>query len=85
MGEIAKLRMILQMTAEEAGELLIEDEQGNQQLDNMKGMAHIREIPISEWMTKTIRSLLRQKDDAKTMKENELSLFQKFVLDYDPR
>lgn len=84
MGEIVRLKLTLQLTGEEADELVI-DKDGRQQLDVVKASAHIKEIPISEWMMKQIKGILRKLDDAKKLKENQLSLYEKFVMDYDQR
>jgi len=89
-GEIYRLKQILQLTPEEAEEVTIietnkDGEPIARRLDNVKGAAHVREIPISEWMTKSIRKILSDKDKAKKLKENEQSIFEKFCLDYDQR
>ena len=81
-GEISKLKMVLQLSGEEAGELIIEKD-GVQQLDPVKAAGFVKDIPISEWMTKKIRGILRDKDRKLELKENELSLFEKFVMDYE--
>jgi hypothetical protein len=85
MGEITRLKMVLQLTGEEADELVALGEDGSQRLDNIKAAAHIREIPISEWMTKTIRTIFTKMNEQKKIKENQLSLYEKFCLDYDKR
>lgn len=84
MGEIYRAKMILQLTEEEAQELLQKDVDPPQ-LDDVKASAHIKDLPMSEWLTKTIRKILSDKDKAKKLQENELSLFEKFCLDYDQR
>jgi len=84
MGDISKTKMSLQLTAEEAQQLIIPGSP-NQQLDPAKSIGHIKDIPISEWMTKTIRKVLVDLDNKKSLKENQLTLFAKFVLDYEQK
>ena len=84
MGEITSLKLILQLSAEEADELLMKVD-GPPQVDPVKASAHIREIPISAWMTKTIQGNFSKMNDQKKLKENQLSLYEKFCLDYDKR
>ena len=85
MSEIMTLKLTLQMTGEEASEMVMKDAQGNQVLNTVKAAAHVREIPVSEWMMKTIRKILADRDKRHKIKENELTLFKKFVLDYEQK
>ena len=84
MGEIVKLKLTLQLTAEEGKELVLPGD-GPPRVDQIKAAAHIREIPISEWMTKTIRGIFSKMNEQKQLKEQHLSLYEKFCLDYDKR
>ena len=83
-GEVARMKLLLQLSAEEADEVT-HDVNGQLQIIPVKGAAHIKEIPVSEWMTKTLRKILRKKDLDKKLREHEVSLFEKFCMDYDQR
>ena len=85
MGEITSLKLILQLTGDEATELVTLHENGQQELDNVAAAAHVVEIPVSGWMTKVIRDILSKMNDHKKIRENQLSLYEKFCLDYDKR
>ena len=84
LSEISRLKLTLQLTGEEADELLMKVE-GPPQVDPVKAAAHIREIPISLWMTKTLQGIFSKLNETKQLRENQLSLYEKFCLDYDKR
>ena len=84
LSEITRLKMILQLSPEEAEELLLKID-GPPQVDPVKAAAHIREIPVSLWMTKTIQGIFSKLNNQNKLQENQLSLYEKFCLDYDKR
>jgi hypothetical protein len=84
MGEVVRLKYTLVLTDEEIKDLVTEVDGGGR-LDNAKAQTHIRDLPINEYMTKLIRKILREKDDAGLIHENELTIFEKFVLDYEQK
>lgn len=82
--EIFRTVNVLRLTDEEAVELDVEHtEEGAIRFNQEKSLTLITDIPIGEWMTNTIRKVLRDMDDAGVLTVNFMSLYEKFILDYE--
>jgi len=81
--EIRRASMLLQLTGEEAEQIEATFEDGHIQWNQDKALTLIVDVPMGEWMTETIRLALREKDHEGTLDPSLISLFEKFILDYE--
>jgi hypothetical protein len=82
--EIRRLLMLLSLTGDETKELEVKLlDNGQIQFENEKALGMIADIPMGEWITNTIRGILRDKSDKAELKIAEASLYEKFILDYE--
>ena len=81
--EISRARLHLSLTAEEMEELEVVFESGMVQWNQEKALSMDKDIPFGEWMVETMRGILVARDKAKEITEREMSLFEKFVMDYE--
>ena len=82
--EVYRASMLLSLTEEEALELevvILED--GSFQMNNDKALKLNADIPIGEYLTNIIRQILKTKDETKDLNIVEMSLFEKFIMDYE--
>jgi hypothetical protein len=83
MMEIQRLGMVLSLTGEEAEQIEVKHtEDGRITWNQDKALGLIVDIPMGEWMTNLIRQALREKDREGDLEVTELTLFEKFILDY---
>ena len=80
--EIYKAKLHLNLTEDEIEELEIVYEGGTIQWNQEKALSMDKDIPMGEWMVETIRGILVKRDEAAEITEQEISLFEKFVMDY---
>lgn len=84
LAEIRRLIMLLSLTGDEADELGVKPIEGGQiSFDPDKALGMIVDIPMGEWITNTIRTILRLKSDESELKLAEASLYEKFIIDYE--
>jgi hypothetical protein len=81
--EIHRAKLHLSLTAEEMEELEVVFEQGQVQWNPEIALSMDRDIPFGEWMVETMRGILVERDKAAKITEREMSLFDKFVMDYE--
>ncbi len=81
--EIHKAKLHLNLTSEEMEELEVVFEEGMVQWNQEKALSMDKDIPFGEWMVTTIRYILVERDKAAEVTEREMSLFEKFVMDYE--
>jgi len=82
-GEIYKAKLHLNLTTEEMEELEVVFEEGMVQWNQEKALSMDKDIPFGEWMVTTIRYILVVRDKDEKITEREMSLFEKFVMDYE--
>ena len=82
MTEISRLKIHLALTEEEAKHIDLRQEGGGIRWNNEKAAQLIKDIPMGEWMTNIIRDILRQKNEQHQVTELDMSLYEKFVVDY---
>ncbi len=82
-GEIHRAKLHLSLTEEEMEELEVVFESGMVQWNQEKALSMDKDIPFGEWMVETIRVILVTRDKAAEITEREMSLFEKFVMDYE--
>jgi hypothetical protein len=82
MTEIYRLTMLLALTDEEAVQIEVKHGAGVIEWNQEKALALIEDIPIGEWLTNEIRGILKEKNDAQDLDIQEISLFEKFIMDY---
>ena len=81
--EIHRTSMLLSLTGNEAEQIEVKQEGGQIQWNQEKALTLIVDIPIGEWLTNVIRLALREKDRESDLEPAEISLFEKFILDYE--
>ena len=81
--EIYKAKLHLNLTEDEIEELEIVYEAGSIQWNQEKALSMDKDIPLGEWMVETIRGILVTRDKEAKVTEREMSLFEKFVMDYE--
>ena len=84
MMEIQRLGMNLSVQDAEAIEIEVEHtEDGMIKWNQDKALGLIVDIPMGEWVTNLLRQVLRDRDREGDLEVTELSLFEKFILDYE--
>ena len=83
MVEINKARANLALSGDEAIELEVVQAGDRVNWNPEKAQQHIVDVPMGEWMIETIRGILRSKNDEHKLEDKLLSLYEKFVLDYE--
>lgn len=81
--EIHRTTLLLMLTNDEVIEIEAKHEGGVLQWNQDKALTLIVDIPMGEWMTEIIRGVLREKDREGDLSPAEISLFEKFILDYE--
>jgi len=82
MTEIAKLKIHLTFSGEEALQIELTQEGGNLRWNADKAAQLIKDVPMGEWMTNVVRDILREKNEKHKLPEQEMSLYEKFIVDY---
>jgi hypothetical protein len=80
--EIRKAREILSFTPEEMEKYGIVQE-GQMIKWSVDGNSYESDLPMSEWITTQIQEVLRKKNKEKKLSERDISVYQKFIVDYD--
>ena len=81
--DIHRAKLNLSLTDEEMEELEVVFESGMVQWNQEKALSMDKDIPFGEWMVNTIRGILVTRDKAAEITERDMSLFEKFVMDYE--
>ena len=81
--EIYRTTLLLNLTGEEADGIDAKHVDGMVQFNVEKALGVVKDIPMGEWMTNTFRVILREKDRGNDMSIPDLSLYEKFILDYE--
>lgn len=82
MTEIFKLKTHLALSGAELKKIeLVQDEKGIR-WNADKAQDVLKDIPMGEWVTNIIRDILREKNEKHKIKEQEMSLYDKFIVDY---
>jgi hypothetical protein len=81
-NEIHRLRLLLQLNNDEIAEIDAKLDGEMIKWDQEKAIALLVDIPMGEWVTNVIRQVLREKDLASDLEPAEISLFERFILDY---
>ena len=83
-SEIFRLRTLLGLTDEEAQKIEVEPVEGGRiQWNQEKALGLIVDIPMGEWITETIRGVLRDLDRDYKLVPEIMSIYEKFILDYE--
>lgn len=82
MTEIQRLRIHLGLTGEEAEKIDMKREGGGIVWNEEKASQLIKDIPMGEWITNVIRDILRLRSDQRKIHAEEMTLYEKFVIDY---
>ena len=83
MSEARKTRANLALTDEESVELELKQLEDRVVWNPEKAQQHIVDVPIGEWMIETLRGILREMSDNHKLPEKYMTLYEKFVLDYE--
>ena len=83
--EIFRLRQLLGLTDEESKELEVSPGvvSGTIQWNPDKALGLIVDIPMGEWITEVIRGELRELNQKSMLKVEFMSLYEKFINDYE--
>ncbi len=82
--EIFRLRTLLGLTDEESATIeVVPLPDGRIQWDQEKALGLIKDIPMGEWITEVIRGELRDLDKDYQLRVEVMSLYEKFILDYE--
>jgi hypothetical protein len=81
--EVYRTTLLLGLTDEEAKEIEARHHEGMIQWNVEKALGLIVDIPMGEWMSNTFRGILRERDREGKLTTAEISLFEKFILDYE--
>jgi hypothetical protein len=81
--EIYRTTLLLNLDGDEAEEIEVKHIEGMIQFNVEKALGVIKDIPMGEWMTNTFRVILREKSNESDLSIADISLFEKFVLDYE--
>ena len=81
--DIHMTNFLLNLTGEEAEEVEAKFEGDRMFWHKEKALGLIVDIPMGEWMTNTIRVVLREMDHNGELNAAEITLFEKFIMDYE--
>ena len=82
--EIYRTRQLLSLTDAEAKEIeVVPRDDGRIQWNQEKALGLIVDIAMGEWMTEVIRGVLRELDRQYLLKPEIMSLYEKFIIDYE--
>ena len=81
--DIYMTNLLLNLTGDEAEEIDAVHKDGVITWNVDKAMGLIVDIPMGEWMTNTIRLVLREMDHKGDLNAAEITLFEKFIMDYE--
>ena len=82
--ELRRAREIISFTPEENEVLDFKDKGGGILVWNIeKGAKMVRDLPVSAWATSAIQQVLINMSNEKTLTEMQLSLYEKFVANYE--
>ena len=80
--EIYRLKLLLQLNNDEIAEIEAELDGDMIKWDQDKAIGLLVDIPMGEWVTNVIRQALREKDFATDLELAEISLYERFIIDY---
>ncbi|HKZ80743.1 MAG TPA: hypothetical protein VJ124_20880 [Pyrinomonadaceae bacterium] len=80
--EIRRLRETCAISGEEAQKYGDKQPDGGWIINFNKTAGTTKEVPIGEWMTEKIRDILRKKDEKHQLEEKLMSLYEKFIVNY---
>ncbi len=82
--ELRRAREMISFTPEENKALDFKDKGGGILVWNIeKGAKMVRDLPVSSWTTSTVQQVLINLSNEKTLTEMQLSLYEKFVVNYE--
>ena len=81
--DIYMTNLLLNLTGDEAEQIEAVHGEGVITWNMDKALALIVDIPMGEWMTNTIRLVLRELDHKGELNAAEITLFEKFIMDYE--
>jgi len=83
MKEIFTTKLLLNPTPEEAKIINMKQEGNRLVWDPAAAEGLVVDIPFSEFMFNMIRDILRRRSDEGKISDNQLTLYEKFVMDYE--
>jgi hypothetical protein len=81
--EIYRTSLLLSLTGDEAEELDVKHVDGGIVWNQDKALTMNTDIPIGEWLTNIIRGVLREKSRERDLEPSEITLYEKFIMDYE--
>lgn len=82
MKEIRRARETLAISGEEAQKYGEKADGGAFNINFQKTMGVLKEVPMGEWLTEKIRDILRVMNEKHALEDQFISLFEKFVVNY---
>lgn len=80
--EYRKIKELIPFSGEEIEEYEIKFDGGGVRWNFVKAVVYLKDIPFTEWMTRKMQDILREKNVRGALKEIELTLYEKFVVFY---
>lgn len=81
--EIHRLSLLLSLTTDEQDIIEVEFKDGKIHWNQDKALTLLVDIPMGEWMTNIIRGILKEKSHEHDLEPSEMSLYEKFIMDYE--
>lgn len=82
MQEIRRLTAGLGFTQEEVDEYAVRVDENSMKWDLSKAAGYVVDVPMGEWITNKIRSILVEMDHNEELTEGLSTLYEKIVIDY---
>jgi hypothetical protein len=80
--EIFRLKLLLQLNNAEIEQIEADLDGEMIRWNQDKALALLVDVPMGEWVTNVIRQVLREKDFASDLEPAEISLYERFIIDY---
>lgn len=82
MVEVRKINELLAITPEEMQEFDVKYEGGKVRYDIGKAITYLKDIPMTEWITVQVQTALRNREAEGKIREHDLTLYEKFIVQY---
>ncbi len=82
MVEVRKIKELLAFTPDEMQEFEVKYEGGGVRFNAAKAITYLKDIPMTEWITVQIQTALRTREAEGKIREQDLTLYEKFIVQY---
>ena len=81
--EIYRAGLLLSLTDDEKDLIQVKIVDGGIQWNQEKALSLVVDIPMGEYLTNEVRRILKEKDSERDLEIAEISLYEKFIMDYE--